>query len=116
VSADERTEAVLDLVELRVPVDQAIEALKSFDWDHQADLAVLTTADARRGLDAFLDGRLDPVALERWADAIESREDVGVDPDSSEELTRLIFELANPLICRPLDHSVAEEWLARLTG
>lgn len=111
---DERRKALLDLVELRVPVEAAVEALRSFDWDHNADLVVLTAADARRVLQRFLGERLGPTAVERWAEALECREDIGMDPGASDALDALIFELANPLLCRPLDRSLAEEWLARL--
>jgi hypothetical protein len=34
--------------------------------------------------------------LERWANAIEGRDDIGLDTDAADALKEAIFELANP--------------------
>lgn len=51
-------------------------------------------------------GALDAGAVERWANAIEGRDDVGLDPDSP--LGTAIFDLANPVLQGALTAEFAE--------
>jgi hypothetical protein len=48
----ERSEALRDLTELRVPVADALHALSAHAWDSEEELALVSRSDARRLLDA----------------------------------------------------------------
>lgn len=47
-----RREALLDVVEMRQPLHEAIAALRSFPWDSEVELLPLSRADALRVIDA----------------------------------------------------------------
>jgi len=57
-------------------------------------------------LEAFTNSEIEPQHLEKWANAIECRDDVGF---ASEALKEVIHELANPLLYGPLDTQRAAE-------
>jgi hypothetical protein len=64
-------------------------------------------------LERFLSGDLTSGDLERWANAIEGREDIGLDADAADALKEVIFELANPLIQGATMTESARAWVAR---
>ena len=111
-SLSARREALLDVVLLRRPLDEAIAALRRFPWDSDVELVVLTRALAV--LDAVLAGRLTPDDAEEWANCLEVREDLGFVPADDELLGDVIFTLANPILTEPLTRDAATRWRARL--
>lgn len=110
---DDRTEALLDLIRLRRPTAEARRRLQAFPWDSDTDLVLLTPADLRRVLDGFASGHLTAEEVEEWANAIESRDDVGFDELSQDLVFDCLFELANPRIERPLIVAIPD-WIGRL--
>jgi hypothetical protein len=76
--------------------------LGALGWDSDVNLATLTREHARRLLDAFLAGQVSAVKCQQWAEALEAREDVGFEAGYEEQLTLLVFELANPDITERL--------------
>lgn len=113
-NAADRTEAVKDLVRLRLPAQDAIDRLARYPWDREQPLVVLGGADLQRVLRLFTSGDLGPDDVERWANRVEGRDDIGYDESSSSLLRECIFELANPEITRRLTPDAADQWLARL--
>lgn len=65
-------------------------------------------------LGRFLAGDISDTDVEAWANAIECREDIGFLQPSS--VAEAIWELANPLLARPLTRQSAGELVATLHG
>lgn len=111
-----RVEALLDLVELRRPVAESAAALAEFAWDSDRELVGLSRADARRVLGAYQERRLSADDCQRWAEALEGRDDVGLEPGYEDRLKDFLFTLATPELTEPLTPALAEHWLAVLAA
>ncbi|RJQ80329.1 hypothetical protein D5S17_07620 [Pseudonocardiaceae bacterium YIM PH 21723] len=109
--AQRRTEALLDLLELRVPLAQALKELATFGFAYDVDLCLIELRHVRGVVAAFVDGRLSADDCRDWADALEIREDVGFGEHGEELMKEFVFRVANPEINGPF---IAEEWSARL--
>ena len=73
-----------------------------------------TRASATAVMHRFLSGEISPSELERWADAVEGREDIGLEPGSAGILRDFIFEVANPSLSGPITSYSIQSWLSRL--
>jgi hypothetical protein len=109
-----RKNALLSLLCLNRPLDDALGQLHQFSWDSDTELVVLKTSHVQSVLDRFVAGELTSLDVENWANAIEMREDIGIKPGSEALLNQIIFELANPVICAEITHAFAKQLLARL--
>lgn len=74
----------------------------------------LTPDHVIRMLERFLSGELTSGDLERWANAIEGRDDIGLDTDAADALKDVIFELANPTLQGATTEESARAWVTRL--
>ncbi len=88
-----RKNALNDLIELSRPLDLIIEDLSKFSWDESEDLVMIKKIDIETVLKSVIDEKLSLKELEKWANAIESREDINF---ANEEIKSLIFRIANP--------------------
>jgi hypothetical protein len=114
--AQRRRDVLVDLIELRLSPSAAIAAVKQLSWDSDAEVARLTRVNAVAMLQRYLRGELSAADFEGWADAVESREDVGEEPGYEESLRAFVFETANPLLAEPISDSYVRRWLERLGG
>lgn len=114
---DERRLAVLvDLIELRVTPGEAVAAVKQLPWDSDVELVLLSRTDVLALLTRYLRRGLSPADLEAWADAIESREDIGAEPEDEELLRAFVFQTANPALAGPISDEYVRRWLVRIGG
>lgn len=113
---DERRGALRDLIELRLPVDDAVQALSVYVWDNEHELAQVDRSAAITLLDAYLEKRISGQDVTRWANSLEGRDDVALEAGSAEMLKGLIFELATPELTEPLTVDRANWWKVRLAG
>ncbi|CAM3783860.1 hypothetical protein [Smaragdicoccus niigatensis] len=113
---DQRLEALLDLVELRGPLDEAIQHLNGFPWDAEHPIVLLTVEHLKSLIDRFLSGAVSPADSARWADAIEVRDDIGREGGSEALLNEFLFEVSAPEINGPLTSERAREWLSVVAG
>jgi hypothetical protein len=111
-----RHRALLDLIHLRRPVGEATTALAIFDWDCEQDLVVLARLDVVRILHQYRDGQVDASDCRRWAEAVEGRDDIGLEPGCQDLLKQLVFELSTPEISGPWTPGQNKWWAARLRG
>ena len=102
-----RTELVERLLHFDAPLAPTLAALREFGWDCTEPLAILDALSVRSVLQRYLSGSLTAPDVEAWADAIECRDDV--DYSSFRDI---IYELANPLLTRPLTLATAQELLS----
>jgi hypothetical protein len=84
------------LVRYELPVEPVLNRLASVPWDSTEELARIGAADIVSILDRFIDGELSAEQVTEWADLLEVRDDVGVDPHHENALRDIIFRLANP--------------------
>jgi hypothetical protein len=111
----QRAEAVRDLVEMRVPVDQAVAALTRFPWDSDDELHILTRADALRVLNRHKHQELTTADCRNWASALEGREDLGLEAEHEDTLKEFLFQLATPELAEPLTPEVVTQWESTLS-
>lgn len=102
-----RAHALRDLVELRRPVSDALARLSAHDWSSDVDLVTVTTHDLTHALEGFDDGSLDGAALSAWAEALQGREDIALDPVTRDLLVEALFELSTPELFGPIEEVVS---------
>ncbi|CAM3783135.1 hypothetical protein [Smaragdicoccus niigatensis] len=107
---NQRLEALLDLVELRVPLDEAIPQLNEFAWDSEHPIVLLTIEHLSSVIDRFLTGGLSPADCALWADAVEVRDGIGRQAGVEQLLNDFLFEVSAPEINGPLTSERAREW------
>ena len=90
-----RTDWLSDLLTLSCSPSEAAEALSSFAWDSDG-LAQLGREHLRNAVRAFVERRYSAAELQRWADVIESRDDIRFEPADAALLKEVVFELASP--------------------
>ena len=110
----ERRVALEDLLLLRRPIGEAIEAVKRFPWDSDVELVTLTRSNALRLLEAFTTGTATAMECEVWANAVEGRDDIGFEVGAEAVLKDFLFELATPEASRELTLETADDWRRRL--
>ncbi len=98
-------EALLDGIG---PVDELVRQLAVYGWDSDEDLVSLRSAHLTNMLGAYLNGSRTASYVERWAEAIECREDIGFEGSAHDLLKDAIFKLANPAMNGRLSKSCAE--------
>jgi hypothetical protein len=101
-----RLEVLKDLVELRAPVNETRAQLAEFDWHSELELITMTTHDLARALTRFEAGSLDETDLSDWAEALQGREDVALDPPTRELLSEALYELSTPELFGPMSEVV----------
>lgn len=113
---ERRRAAVRDLVELRVPVQRAVDALARFEWDSDEELHTLTRADALRLLERYQRHELTAEDCQLWAEALEGRDDLGLEDGFEDKLKEFLFEIATPELTKPLTPQSACRWERALTA
>jgi hypothetical protein len=99
---------------MREPLAQISVQLRAFPWDPEDDLVVLRPEHVVGLLERFLGGELQSRDVHDWADLVECREDIGLDPRHADALSDVIFQLANPDLQGQLDRDGAARLIARL--
>ncbi len=100
-----RLDAVRDLVELRVPVAEAVSVLRGFPWDED-ELVDLDVAHVTAALAAYDAGALDATDLEAWADAVEGRDDIGRTAGQEQLLNDVLMALSSPELFGGFDQAL----------
>ena len=113
----DRVSALRVVVTYQLPIDGALADLASYGWDADAELMTVTPADVRSILQRYVAGALSEDDLTRWAEIIEGRDDIALDPVHQEALGMVVFTLANPDINTRMTPEAAKaliEWLGAL--
>src|SRR2546429_9993909 len=98
---DRRT-VLEDLIRFDADANVLADELGAVPWDSERELIELRREDVVAILKRFLSSELDGGAVERWADLIEGRDDIGLDPMHADQLKAGNYELANPTILEEL--------------
>ncbi|MEV4476166.1 hypothetical protein [Nonomuraea sp. NPDC049504] len=107
-----RRRLLADLVELRRPVDEVVGVLRSFPWDVERPLVRVRADDVVRLLRAYLAGAVDAETVTAWADALEVRDDVGIE----DGLRGFFTEASAPELFEPVSAAFAARWLDALSS
>ena len=91
-----------------------MEELRKYDWDCETELVVLTPMHVENVLRLFLSKEIDSTKVQKWANSIERREDIGYRKENSRTLDEMIFWLANPWINYPITAELAERIIFNL--
>ncbi|HET6668394.1 MAG TPA: hypothetical protein VFG98_14045 [Intrasporangium sp.] len=108
-----RIELLRELVRCDPPLTTTLQGLAAHPWDHDTDLVTLSAGQAVEVLLRFVRGEVEAEQLELWAESLESREDVGLEP--ADELRQMLLELSTPELFGELA-DLARTWLDRLAG
>jgi hypothetical protein len=86
------------LIEATV-LPQSIEAeLRKLPWDSNVAEVVLSRAHVNHILSLYLAGTVSQNDVERWANSIEGRDDIGYESGYERLLNEVVYQLANPLM------------------
>ncbi|WP_426300244.1 hypothetical protein [Arthrobacter sp. R-11] len=107
-SHQSREEALRDLVELRCPVPEALKRLSAFGWASDTELMKIVLEDITRALKRFEAKSLAAQDLEAWAEALQGREDLLLDPTTRDFLADALFELSTPELFGPMADIVSD--------
>jgi hypothetical protein len=110
----ERQAVLNSLLAFDQPAASIAGKLSRFAWDADSPVVTLTSTHAEAVLQRFVRSTLSKEDVERWANLLESREDVALALEQEAVLRLLVFELANPKITRALTREVAAEWIREL--
>ncbi len=102
------------LLVLKSSLHETLSDLAEFGWDCESELVQLKRDHIIEILERFQHGEISGKDVTAWADAVESRDDIGFEKGCEEILTDVINELANPELTRPLSSETANEWTYRL--
>lgn len=111
-----RTDALKSLVELRLPIGQAVAALTRYPWDSDEELLILTRANALRLMRGYQQGELTAAECRRWAETLEGRDDVGLENGFEDLLKEFLFQISTPELFEPLTSNLAARWETYLEG
>ncbi|MCY1675769.1 hypothetical protein OVA06_13805 [Pseudarthrobacter sp. SL88] len=103
VSQEQRREAVYDLIQLRYPLQEALARLSPYKWPSQEELATAFARDIDHALDEFWAGKISADDLCAWAEEVQGREDIALNPEDRDFLADALFQLSTPEICGPAD-------------
>jgi hypothetical protein len=114
--SDARRSLLEALLMLCRPLAEITAKLNRLGWDSSTEIIPLTRSNVVTILQRFLDREITAQEVEDWANAIEGREDLGLEQGHEDVLQQVLFELANPLITRSLNDDVASDWVMHLTS
>jgi hypothetical protein len=99
-STDEQRQAdVRALVELAVPIVQALNRLTKYPFDYVGEPVRVRSEHVGKAASKFLEGNIAASELTAWANRLEAYDDVlaeGKTQQETDEVIEAIFKLANP--------------------
>jgi hypothetical protein len=96
---EQRRADVRALVELAVPIDQALNRLAKYPFDYLGEPVHVRSEHVAKAASEFLDGKMTAIELTAWADRLELHDDVRVEGKTEQETDEIfdaIFRLATP--------------------
>jgi len=111
-----RLELLKMLVEMSRPTTLLLEDLRSYGWDFDGRPFILSSNHVMNVIQRYLKGEIDSCEVEEWANAVEGREDLEYESNHQDELSVVIYELANPYLTEPLTSVRAKALMGLLMG
>ena len=113
-TADDRRKVLLELLNWTSPLREVFAQVALFAWDHETTLVLVERHHLRNALTRYVEGSAISEEMEQWAEALESRDDVGFEDGVAELARELLWKLANPALEGPRSKQVAQGMLDRL--
>ncbi|MBW4680325.1 MAG: hypothetical protein KME19_09440 [Microcoleus vaginatus WJT46-NPBG5] len=110
-----RIELLDSLFQFNQPLSQILSLLSAFGRVSKSELLILKRQHIAGVLKRYVSDKLSATEVEDWANAIESREDIGYDPSCEDVLGEIIYELANPELTNSLSKAKAKHWIEQLS-
>ena|ERR1017187_8634980 len=111
----ERITVLKSLLQCRDNIDTLTHDLAKFSWDSEP-LIFLTVEDLKKVLEKYLSKRISINHLEKWANIIESREDIAFDPAKEDVIKDVVFNLANAGINHPITDGIIHEMITQISA
>ena len=109
----DRKEVLERLLKCPTSIEGLLARLADFPWDCDTELVVLRSSHLVAVLDRYLTGKLSAKSVEAWADAIECRDDIGLDREHAGVLREDVFTFATTEVKGQLSPTVAQNMVAR---
>jgi hypothetical protein len=90
-----RADILASLIRFDRPIAELEALVAGLDWDAEP-AATLRRKDIADVIGRFLTGGLEAGVVARWAELIESREDIAFEPRHEPAVADAIYDLANP--------------------
>jgi hypothetical protein len=93
---------ILDsLIQFKAPLSELKAALAALAWDSDP-LVTLARRHVAAVLERFANAGIDAATVEEWANLVEWRDDIQLEPGHQDTIAAAIHDLANPLLQGPL--------------
>ena len=106
-----RADILIDLVNLKSNLAELQKELSQYSWDIETPILIINSKDFTNVLQRCIEDKLTFLEVEKWANAIECRDDLGFEDNNVQEI---IFELANPDINGEITKDLLKAIIARL--
>ncbi len=106
---NERIKILNDLLNFNNSLKKLEKKVKGLNWDYEGAPVIVNRSHLKAMLIRFLKGELKIDEVEDWANLIECREDITFEPDYSDELSQIIYQLANPILEGVLSYERCKE-------
>lgn len=93
---EDRTSLLHRVMRYELPLEDTLVLLRAYGWHSDGELVTLTADHVVRLLNRFLAGELTAPQIQHWAELLELREDVGLEPRWAEEIGLAVRQLATP--------------------
>ncbi|MES2359101.1 MAG: hypothetical protein V4529_12285 [Gemmatimonadota bacterium] len=110
----DRASLLRSLIDFDDPIQEIMAELQQLPWDVEIPVVQFSVGDATSVLRRYEAGQLSAPDIEAWANAIEGRDDIGIDDHL--DLREMIYQLANPSLTQRLTRDAAQGWLKKLGG
>lgn len=115
ISEEKLRLALVDsLLAMSMPLAEVTRQLATMNWDYDGVGVTLTKKHLSNVLRRYLRGEVSEADIETWANRVEGRDDVQIDPSSEQEIADVLYELANPVLTQTLDLARAEQLVGTL--
>lgn len=109
-----RKDLLAKLIRFSEPIDTLNKSLSHYGWDSEIDLVVMEKTHVIEVLNRYLIGELNNTDLEKWASAIECREDIEFEFKNKKTIKDIIFNLANPSLAGSITKDKIESFISNL--
>ncbi len=103
-----RETLVRKVVEYDGSPSSKFDEIRSFGWDCETELVILSAGNIRNVLKKYSIGEITDTEVREWANFIERRDDIGLDEKQNKVLDEVIFWLANPEINYEINETLVQ--------
>jgi hypothetical protein len=111
-----RLALVDSLLAMTMPLAEVMRQLAAMSWDYEGVGVPLTKQHLSNVLGRYLRGEISEADIEMWANQVEGRDDVQIDPSYEPDIKDVLHELANPVLTHVLDLARAEHLVGTLNS